>query len=452
MRKYLLFFLVAFSLSSILVTAHHEQVYYVGFDAGGDSHVYRYDPQTSTTTSVYTIASPGAYIVSVAADTKGNYYAYIYRGLYGPSSFIIKNGQTLFSLRRADYGHLFVDLQDRLYFSLNPNFSPRGEVYRVDPTGPTLLYKTPDNLAADGFAVDSKNNLYVFVGGTLAPTLLTKNGALQYTLHRPPYTQNYGGESSMNIKDELYFLHWVYNYGGRSFIYTALYRYDTKTGRLFGPTRFTGQVVGGVATDSEGNVYMTVSSSSSPFAGSLLKNGQPVASLYRGGAVAIPQHVPVLLVHGIYSDDSMWNSLASLLSQPPYNYHVHTVGQVLGQGGLYPNNGDITSLAKQLEAATEKLGSAKVDVIAHSMGGLVTRHYMTSHFYPSNIRNFIMLGTPNAGAPIAASPVTNLARFFGLIRGDDPKDTGRYQMHPRSTFLTHLNANFLTQGATINAI
>ncbi|MBI1972961.1 alpha/beta fold hydrolase, partial [Candidatus Woesearchaeota archaeon] len=144
--------------------------------------------------------------------------------------------------------------------------------------------------------------------------------------------------------------------------------------------------------------------------------------------------------------------LAPFLSQPPYNYHVRTVGQVLGQGGLYPNNGDITSLAKQLEAATEKLGVAKVDVIAHSMGGLVTRRYMTSNLYPSNIRNFIMLGTPNAGAPIAASPVTNLARFFGLIRGDDPKDTGRYQMHPRSTFLTHLNANFLTQGATINAI
>ncbi|MFZ2975334.1 MAG: hypothetical protein WA055_01745, partial [Candidatus Moraniibacteriota bacterium] len=41
----------------------------------------------------------------------------------------------------------------------------------------------------------------------------------------------------------------------------------------------------------------------------------------------------------------------------------------------------------------------KVDVIAHSMGGLLTREYIESENYQGDIDQLVMLGTPNAGSP-----------------------------------------------------
>lgn len=41
----------------------------------------------------------------------------------------------------------------------------------------------------------------------------------------------------------------------------------------------------------------------------------------------------------------------------------------------------------------------KVDIVAHSMGGLLTREYIKSENYQGDIDQLVMLGTPNAGAP-----------------------------------------------------
>lgn len=41
----------------------------------------------------------------------------------------------------------------------------------------------------------------------------------------------------------------------------------------------------------------------------------------------------------------------------------------------------------------------KVNVIAHSMGGLVARYYIESNLYQNDIDQLILLGTPNEGAP-----------------------------------------------------
>ncbi|MBU2028728.1 alpha/beta hydrolase [Patescibacteria group bacterium] len=42
-----------------------------------------------------------------------------------------------------------------------------------------------------------------------------------------------------------------------------------------------------------------------------------------------------------------------------------------------------------------------VDIIAHSMGGLLAREYIESDYYDNDINQLIMLGTPNNGAPEA---------------------------------------------------
>ena len=50
----------------------------------------------------------------------------------------------------------------------------------------------------------------------------------------------------------------------------------------------------------------------------------------------------------------------------------------------------------------KKISNAdKVDIIAHSMGGLVTRSYVQSNLYADDVRKFTMVGTPNKGADMS---------------------------------------------------
>lgn len=52
-------------------------------------------------------------------------------------------------------------------------------------------------------------------------------------------------------------------------------------------------------------------------------------------------------------------------------------------------------------AARPYVRADKVDIIAHSMGGLVSRAYIQGNGYGYNVRRLITLGTPHLGAPMA---------------------------------------------------
>lgn len=59
----------------------------------------------------------------------------------------------------------------------------------------------------------------------------------------------------------------------------------------------------------------------------------------------------------------------------------------------------IEYLMPAITRAKEESGAEKVDIIAHSMGGLVARAYLQSeNLYRDDVDQFIMLGTPNEGA------------------------------------------------------
>lgn len=80
-----------------------------------------------------------------------------------------------------------------------------------------------------------------------------------------------------------------------------------------------------------------------------------------------------------------------------------------------------------IKKAKKQSGQKKVDIIAHSMGGLVVRSYIQSSKYAGDIRRFAMVGTPNKGSdkvyyiweggdPIAADKAPNphdiLGKYF----------------------------------------
>lgn len=64
-----------------------------------------------------------------------------------------------------------------------------------------------------------------------------------------------------------------------------------------------------------------------------------------------------------------------------------------------------------IKTAKKLTGYPKVSIVAHSMGGLLTRAYIESDAYANDISKFIMVGTPNSGATNA----------FWILEGGDPK-------------------------------
>ena len=58
-----------------------------------------------------------------------------------------------------------------------------------------------------------------------------------------------------------------------------------------------------------------------------------------------------------------------------------------------------SSLDTKINQIKSQTGSAKVDVVAHSMGGLVARNYIADATRAQNVRKLFTLGTPHLGAP-----------------------------------------------------
>jgi pimeloyl-ACP methyl ester carboxylesterase len=119
-----------------------------------------------------------------------------------------------------------------------------------------------------------------------------------------------------------------------------------------------------------------------------------------GGQVA-------LLVHGFLSDTGwMVRALLPGLRSAGYDHVVTWDYETFTS----PIRDTMESLAGQLGSAGVEAGSARLDVIAHSMGTLVSRALIASH--PLGImRRALLMGAPNAGTPIAevGDRVTGLA-------------------------------------------
>lgn len=115
----------------------------------------------------------------------------------------------------------------------------------------------------------------------------------------------------------------------------------------------------------------------------------------------------VVLIHGLDDPGKVWMNLAPVLAELNHNVWIMT----------YPNDQPVKESAvffnEQLQQLKQK-GIPEVTVIAHSMGGLVSREVLThpdsrcnnSICHRTQIRQLIMVGTPNHGS--------NLARFRTL--------------------------------------
>lgn len=128
---------------------------------------------------------------------------------------------------------------------------------------------------------------------------------------------------------------------------------------------------------------------------------------------------PVIMAHGLWSNAAAWAEYPGFLREAhSFAWNGYAVGADPQNGkmntGEHPGNYKATNtvyqnaqeLGKQIKFAREKHNSWHVDIVAHSMGGLISRQYINTFMKPvfdgkPEVSHLVMLGTPNQGSPCA---------------------------------------------------
>ncbi|MBP9686641.1 MAG: hypothetical protein KBD66_02470 [Candidatus Doudnabacteria bacterium] len=133
------------------------------------------------------------------------------------------------------------------------------------------------------------------------------------------------------------------------------------------------------------------------FNGSLMPQGGIVGNIIRK-AVGVPNF--------IVSYDYAEGLLSQLTQQGytegqdlftfPYDWRYGVSGK--NTNGEFVNE---KALAEKIQAVRDSTGSDKVDVVAHSTGGLLVKQYVKDHPQTHGIGKAVFVGVPNTGAPKA---------------------------------------------------
>ncbi|MBT2661255.1 triacylglycerol lipase [Bacillus sp. ISL-45] len=132
---------------------------------------------------------------------------------------------------------------------------------------------------------------------------------------------------------------------------------------------------------------------------------------------------PVVFVHGFTGSSSSFDNMKEwLISQGwPSNY-LYAIQYSDTTGSSVDNAYELQTFVKNVLRQTK---ASKVDIVAHSMGGLSTRYYVKYLEGAQNVDDIVTLGSPHHG--------TN-SSYFGLWT------EGAREMVPGSAFLNELNS------------
>jgi pimeloyl-ACP methyl ester carboxylesterase len=132
-----------------------------------------------------------------------------------------------------------------------------------------------------------------------------------------------------------------------------------------------------------------------------------------------PPPPPVLLLHGLVDNRSVFVLLRRALSERGTR-HLESLN-------YSPLTCDIRAaaelLARQVEGLCERTGQDRIDIVGHSLGGLIARYYVQRLGGDRRVRTVVTLGTPHSGTRVAP-----LADAHPIVR----------QMRPGSPVLAEL--------------
>ncbi|MFI8190675.1 esterase/lipase family protein [Streptomyces sp. NPDC085946] len=134
------------------------------------------------------------------------------------------------------------------------------------------------------------------------------------------------------------------------------------------------------------------------------------------GAARLPARArpPVVLLHGFIDNRSVFVLLRRSLAQ----HGRHRIESL----NYSPLTCDIRVAAelfgRHIEEICVRTGSERVDVVGHSLGGLIARYYVQRLGGDRRVRTLVTLGTPHAGTRVA--PLANAHPIVRQMRPDSP--------------------------------
>jgi triacylglycerol esterase/lipase EstA (alpha/beta hydrolase family) len=152
---------------------------------------------------------------------------------------------------------------------------------------------------------------------------------------------------------------------------------------------------------------------------------------------------PVVLVHGTFGNSvDNWLALAPYLKKRGYCVFSLDYGQLPGVP-LFHGLGPIDKSAEQLRAFVDKVlaatGAAETDLVGHSQGGLMPRHYLKFLGGAAKVNALVGLGPSNHGTTL--NGLTNLLPYFPGVGDLLSKATPSLaEQTAGSAFLAKLNA------------
>ncbi|MFE5187222.1 lipase family alpha/beta hydrolase [Streptomyces sp. NPDC056628] len=123
---------------------------------------------------------------------------------------------------------------------------------------------------------------------------------------------------------------------------------------------------------------------------------------------------PVVLLHGFIDNRSVFVLLRRSLAQHG-RYQVESLN-------YSPLTCDIRTaaelLGRHIEGICERTGSSRVDIVGHSLGGLIARYYVQCLGGDLRVRTLVTLGTPHSGTSVA--PLANAHPVVRQMRPGSP--------------------------------
>ena len=114
---------------------------------------------------------------------------------------------------------------------------------------------------------------------------------------------------------------------------------------------------------------------------------------------------PLLFIHGLWSNGASFDGLQNyLLATGMYAYESEVQEANYPSDRYFAQNEPIVESQKNgllCWCRSENISVGKIDVVAHSMGGILTRLYTTSGRYSNDINKIITCNTPHSGAQTA---------------------------------------------------
>ena len=139
--------------------------------------------------------------------------------------------------------------------------------------------------------------------------------------------------------------------------------------------------------------------------------------------------LPVLLIHGYMEDAAVWNKWIDLLKKDGISAYPITFKQSDDKCGSSAEHAK--ELSKIIGQIKEETGQNKVNIVGHSKGGLDARVYLANN--TKDVANLVMIGTPNAGSPLAESSEICTPAVYDLRRGAAATEV---KMNPNTKYYT----------------